>query len=181
MLVKENQGGLRDLLALLLDSPVAGRIPVERAITSDVGHGRIEQRTLISSRVLAGRVAWPGLEQIFRLERRRRQKKSGVREEEVVYGITSLAPALAGPAQLLELVRGHWLIENRSHWVRDVTFEEDRSQAHSGSIPQVMAALRNAAIGRMRQAGHRNIASACRYYAAQPWKALALLGITCDN
>jgi predicted transposase YbfD/YdcC len=178
MLVKENQAGLRDLLTLLLDSPVAVRVPVERTTTSDVGHGRIEQRALISSQVLAGRVAWPGLEQIFRLERRRRQKKSGAREAEVVYGITSLAPGAAGPPELLALVRGHWRIENQSHWVRDVTYDEDRSQAHSGSIPQVMAALRNAAIGRLRQAGHRNIAAACRYYAAQPWKALALLGIT---
>lgn len=181
MLVKDNQAGLRDLLALLLDSPVTSRVPVERATTSTVGHGRIEQRRLISSRVLAGRVAWPGLAQVFRLERRRRGKKTRSQAREVVYGITSLPPAEADPAQLLELVQGHWRIENQSHWVRDVTFDEDRSQARCGSIPQVMAALRNAAIGRLRQAGHTNIAAACRHYAARPWKALALLGITRNN
>jgi predicted transposase YbfD/YdcC len=45
----------------------------------------------------------------------------------VVYGVTSLPPERATPARLLELVRGHWAIENKSHWVRDVTFDEDRS------------------------------------------------------
>lgn len=75
-------------------------------------------------------------------------------------------------------MRGHWHIENRSHGVRDVTFDEDRSQVRSGSLPQVLAALRNTVLGLMRQAGETNIAAACRRFAAQPWEALALLGIT---
>jgi hypothetical protein len=78
---------------------------------------------------------------------------------------------------LLNLVRQHWAIENRSHWVRDVTYDEDRSQVRCGSIPQVMAALRNLAIGLMRIAGEPNIAAAGRRFAAQPWAALALIGI----
>jgi hypothetical protein len=61
--------------------------------------------------------------------------------------------------------------------VRDVTFQEDRSQVRKGSIPQVMAALRNTCIGLMRLAGYSNIASACRYHAVRPEAALALLGI----
>jgi hypothetical protein len=77
----------------------------------------------------------------------------------------------------LEINRDHWSIENQSHGVRDVTFDEDRSQVRKGSLPQVMAALRNTAIGLMRWSGESNIAAACRRFAAQPWAALALIGI----
>jgi len=86
----------------------------------------------------------------------------------------SLTPEQAGSARLLELVRCHWYIENRSYWVRDVTFGEDHSQVRCGNIPQVMAALRNLVIGLMRWL---NIAAACRYFAAQPWNALEAMGI----
>lgn len=74
-------------------------------------------------------------------------------------------------------MRGHWHSENKAHWVRDVTCDEDRSQVRSGAIPQVMAALRNTAIGLLRAAGATNIAAATRYDAAQPEQALVLLGL----
>ena len=99
----------------------------------------------------------------------------------MVAGVTSLAPARADAVRLLAMVRGHWSIENRSHWVRDVTFDEDRSQVRCGSIPQVMAALRNTVIGLMRWAGHTNIAAACRRFAAQPRTALHLIGLALEN
>ena len=99
----------------------------------------------------------------------------------MVYGVSSLVPERSTPAQLLAFVRGQWQIENRSHWVRDVTFDEDRSQVRCGSIPQVMAALRNTAIGLLRAAGYANIAAACRRFAAQPDLALALIGIALEN
>jgi len=73
------------------------------------------------------------------------------------------------------------LIENQSHWVRDVTFDEDRSQVRCGNILQVMAALRNTAIGLLRYAGYSNIAAAGRRLAAQPLQALALIGIELEN
>jgi hypothetical protein len=79
------------------------------------------------------------------------------------------------------LVRQHWQIENHIHWVRDVTFDEDRSQGRCGSIPQVMAVFRNTVIGLMHWAGETNIAAACRRFAAQPWSALAIIGITPEN
>lgn len=66
---------------------------------------------------------------------------------------------------------------HRSHWVRDVTMDEDRSQVRKGSLPQVMAAMRNTVISLLRKAGETNIAAAFRKYAAQPWAALALIGI----
>ena len=177
MIVKENQRDLRRKIELLLDTEVARRVKRVGAVEREMGHGRMERRELVSSEVLAGWEKWPGLSQIFRLKRERVEKKTGKREEEVVYGITSLTGRKAGPRQLLGLVRCHWRIENKSHHVRDVTYGEDGSQARVGSIPQVMAALRNTAIGLLRLAGHTNIAAGCRYYAARPWDALVLIGI----
>jgi predicted transposase YbfD/YdcC len=126
---------------------------------------------------LQGYLDWPGAQQVLRVQRRRTQRRTGKVEEEVVYGVTSLGSERADATALLGLVRTHWHIENRSHWVRDVTFDEDRSQVRTGSIPEVMAALRNLAIGILRHAGATNIAAAGRYYAARPAEALALIGI----
>jgi hypothetical protein len=82
---------------------------------------------------------------------------------------------------LLALVRGHWHREHKSPWGRDVTFDEDRSQVRCGTMPHIMTALRNTAIGLLRGAGYANIAAACRQMAAQPAQALALLGIELEN
>jgi len=177
MVVKGNHPTLRATLELLLDSPVSTRVPMQRVVEWECGHGRIERRELRCSAVLAGKTQFPGLQQIYRLERERVTKKTGKREVEVEYGISSLSGKEAGPKTLLHLRRGEWKIENQSHYVRDVTYGEDHSQARCGSIPQVMAALRNVAIGLMRGAGQRNIAAATRYYAARPWAALALIGL----
>jgi len=95
----------------------------------------------------------------------------------VVFGITSLTPAQASPARLLTLNRGHWRIENRLHWVRDVTFDEDRSQVRRGAAAHAMASLRNLAIGLLRLAGAGNIAAALRHCAARVERALRLLGL----
>ena len=118
---------------------------------------------------------------MFELGRHVIPQKTGKERAEVVHGGTSLPPKRATPECRLELVRGHWHIENKSHWVRDVTFDEDRSQVRCGNIPQVMAALRNTAIGLLRWAGYTNIAAACRQLAAQPAQALALIGIILEN
>jgi len=98
----------------------------------------------------------------------------------VVYGITSLPPTRATPEQLLQLVRDHWLIENRSHWVRDVTFAEDASRVRVGAVPHVMASLRTTAIGLIRATGTSRIIATCRRLAAHPADAIALLTQTPD-
>lgn len=180
MIVKENQPQLHADIALVFAQPPWGDLQ-ETASTVDMGHGRIEQRTLTASSALAGISSWPGLAQVFQLERQVTRKKTGEERDEVVYGVSSLGAERATPSQLLALVRGQWQIENRSHWVRDVTFDEDRSQVRCGSIPQVMAALRNTTIGLLRTAGYANIAAACRRFAAQPDLALALIGIPLEN
>jgi len=180
MIVKENQPQLKADIELVFTLPPAGDRR-ESVRTVDVGHGRIETRNLTTSEALGGYSDWPGLAQVFEVGRHVITKKTEKERVEVVYGVTSLSPERATPNRLLELVRGHWEIENKSHWVRDVTFDEDRSQVRCGNIPQVMAALRNTAIGLLRWAGHTNIAAACRRLAAQPAQALALIGIEFEN
>jgi predicted transposase YbfD/YdcC len=180
MIVKENQPQLRADIELVFTLPPAGDRQ-ETARTVDIGHGRIEQRNITTSEALVGYSDWPGLAQVFELGRHVIIQKTGQERVEVVYGVTSLSAERATPGRVLDLVRGHWSIENKSHWVRDVTFDEDRSQVRCGSIPQVMAALRNTAIGLLRWAGHTNIAAACRRLAAQPAQALALIGIEFEN
>ena len=96
---------------------------------------------------------------------------------EVAYGITSLDPFRAGPARLAALARGQWQIENTLHWVRDVTFDEDRSQVRTGHGPQVMACLRNLAVSLLRLAGQRSIATGVRWAGRHPTRAFGLLGI----
>jgi hypothetical protein len=91
--------------------------------------------------------------------------------------VTSLPPALADPHRLLALNRGHWGIENRSHYVRDTTFDEDRSRIRVGHGPAVMASLRNFAISLLRLLGFSNIASALRAFARAPHRALAAIGL----
>jgi hypothetical protein len=95
----------------------------------------------------------------------------------VASGITSRGPKKASPAQLLKFARGHWSVENRLHWVRDVTFDEDRSQVRKGNGAQMLASLRNLAISLLRLAGAENIAAARRDMAACSTMALRLLGI----
>lgn len=180
MIVKENQPQLLADIETLFQEPQVVAETLTQARTIESGHGRIEERCLTASSALLGYIDWPGHQQVFRLERTVTIKKTGLRRHEVVYGITSLAPHRADATRLLLLNRRHWRIE-ATHWLRDVTFDEDRSQVRCGHIAEVMAALRNVAIARLRLAGETNIAAACRRLAAQPGAALALIGITLEN
>lgn len=161
----------------MFDEPLWLREEPQQAESLDLGHGRIEKRRLQTSGALSDHQLWPGLQQVFAIEREVTHQKNDKRSQEVVYGCTSLSAEQASAEMLLKLVRGHWTIENRSHWVRDVTMDEDRSQVRKGNIPQVMAALRNTVIGLLRKAGESNIATTCRRFAAQPQAALELIGI----
>ncbi len=100
-----------------------------------------------------------------------------VTHHEIVVGVTSLTKYQAPPARLLRLVRGHWGIENRLHWVRDMAFDEDRCRARKGSEAHALASLRNLAIGVLRIAGAVNIAAALRHCAHQAEAALRLMGV----
>jgi hypothetical protein len=121
--------------------------------------------------------AWPHLVQAVRVERRRRVSHRGRWHDtvDVTYAVTSLPPDRADARVLLGHLRGHWGIENRLHYVRDVTFNEDRSQVRTGAAPQGMATIRNLALALLRRAGHTNIAAALRTYAGRPADAVALV------
>jgi len=122
-------------------------------------------------------VRFPHVRQVLVLTRHVTALDSSRPRTEVVYGITSLDAERADPARVGVLVRGQWRIENQAHWVRDVTFDEDRSQVRTASGPQVMACLRNLAISLLRLAGQRNIAAGLRSTGWDHPRAFALLGI----
>ncbi|WP_245862672.1 ISAs1 family transposase [Sanguibacter antarcticus] len=99
---------------------------------------------------------------------RRTRTQAGKKSVEVVYVITSMSPNDADPVQIATWVQGHWAIENRLHWVRDVVFYEDRSSVRTGHAPRVMATLRSTAISVLRLAGSTNMAAATRHHARDP-------------
>jgi predicted transposase YbfD/YdcC len=175
--VKENQPCLREDIALVFADPKLLQDTIIEARTVDQHGGRIEERRLRASTALAGYLDWPGHKQVLEVERTITDKGTGETRREVAYAITSLAVERATARQLLKLWREHWHIENKLHWVRDVTFDEDRSQVRVGRIPQVMAVLRNVAISLLRVCGAENIAAATRRYAARPALALAAVGL----
>jgi len=178
-IVKDNQPSLRQGIELLFTSPPprTRRDVWPQAYSHGLAHGRIEVRQLQATTALNDYLDWPGVAQVFRLVRQRHLKRDGSRTLEVTYGITSLSPQRASPAQLLALTRQHWTIENRSHWVRDVVFDEDHAQTRRLHLPHVMATLRNLVISLLRAHGYQRIARARRHFAARPGEALALLGL----
>jgi predicted transposase YbfD/YdcC len=167
--IKGNQPGLRDQLKALpwKDIP-AGHTQAGRV------HGRAEKRTLKAVTVTAG-LAFPHAEQAIQIIRKTRRLAGGRWRTETAYAVTSLPARHAQPAQLADWIRGHQKIENQLHWVRDVTFGEDLSQARTGTGPHVMASLRNLAISILRLAGHTSIARALRHTARDPARAVHLV------
>lgn len=141
------------------------------------GHGRLEIRRLWSSTALVGYSDWPGLAQALCVEREVTRLNTGEVRRERAYAVTSLAPEHADAGALLALWRGHWGIENRLHWVRDVGFAEDRSAARTGAVPQGLAALRNTTIGLLRAHGHAAITASRRALAHHADAAVTLLGL----
>jgi predicted transposase YbfD/YdcC len=124
---------------------------------------------------LIGQTDWPGLQQACRLTRTTHRNGQDVLEIE--YAVTSVPRSQANASQLLAWRRGHWGIENRSHYVRDVTFGEDACKIRMGEAPQNFATLRNALVSLLRLEGHANIAAALRALGWKTHRLLAMLGI----
>jgi len=178
LLVRENPPTLLSDLALLFDPPTNLPAPPlldrREVCTLEKGHGRThDRRHLIASTDLTGDLDWPGAAQVFRLERTWRA--GGTHHRQILYGITSLPPAVPDAARLLALKRGHWRIENRLHRAKDVALGEDRSLIHRGSGPTIMSLLRDTAIGLLHQAGCRAVTGRLRALADSPAAALALV------
>jgi predicted transposase YbfD/YdcC len=167
LIVKRNQPRLHAQLAALpwRDVPKA----YDKA---ERGHGRTERRTLKVTSVAAG-LAFPGAAQAIKIVRRRKVKGNWSRE--TCYAVTSLTLAQASYPQLAAIIRGHWGIEDRLHWVRDLDFDEDRSQIRTANGPRLMASLRNLVITILRLTGTTtttSIAAALRYHARRPSRPL---------
>jgi predicted transposase YbfD/YdcC len=171
--VKDNQPRLHAELAAYFADPHA---TARTAQTIDRRRGRTETRTLAASTrlnaYLRAYFPFPGIAQIIRLIRT--VQEHGTTRTEIVYLITSLSPRQAPPERLLALIRGHWSVESR-HWLRDVTFGEDRSRLRSGGAPQIMAALRNLVLTLIRRTGSTAIAAFRQHLRSRPAKALRLL------
>jgi predicted transposase YbfD/YdcC len=183
MIVKQNTKKLYDKI----DALDWANVPIAHQ-SIDVGHGRRDKRTI---RVLdaSDDLGFPGAAQVFLVERyttrtirkrpngSRRYKKVQVRSAVAVLGVTSLSAREAAPEHLAGYVRGQWTIENKIHWVRDVTFREDASQVRKSPRFRVMATLRNLTIGLLRQAGYTRIAATIRKIRNDPLLLLTVLGL----
>jgi predicted transposase YbfD/YdcC len=144
------------------------QVPAVSCVTGD--HGRRVRRT-IKAALAPAWIGFDGAAQVAQL--RRTVTQDGKKTVEVVYLITSDGDV--DPATLAAWVRGHWEIENRLHWVRDVTYLEDKSLVRTGNAPRVMASLRSLAISLLRLDGHDNIAAANRHHLRDPQRTLKLL------
>jgi predicted transposase YbfD/YdcC len=167
--VKANQPGLFTRCKAL---PWA---KIRAASAVDVGHGRRVRRTIKVAAAPAV-LDFPGAVQVAQL--RRTRTVAGRKSVEVVYIITSMTSTEASPAQIATWVQGHWAIENRLHWVRDVVYDEDRSSVRTANAPRVMATLRSTAISLLRLTGATSIAHATRHHARDPNRPVELL-LTC--
>lgn len=182
--VKENQPQLykniQSLFAPEYPKPGFGKIQTDfcTAQKANKGHGRIELRTITTSEMLNAYAAWPGLAQVYRLERQFQWRRNGRcyrTSSEIEFGITSLTRKEASPLRLLHIRRAHWGIETGLHFRRDVTLREDATRMTCGQMGKVMASINNLVLALIRQANFHNAAQARRWFAAQPSKAFALL------
>lgn len=126
----------------------------------------------------AAGIDFPHAAQIFQITRRsKKPDASPWQRKEIVFGITALTPDQAGPADLAGYTRGHRSVENKSHYVRDVTFREDAGQTRTGHAPANLATLRNLVIATFRHAGHTNIAHARTLQSNDYHRALTLFAL----
>ncbi|HKY53867.1 MAG TPA: ISAs1 family transposase [Anaerolineales bacterium] len=182
--VKETQRQLyqniQSLFAPEYPKPGFGKIQTDFLTAQKVnkGHGRIEIRTITTSEMLNAYAAWPGLAQVYRLERQFQWRRNGhcYRTScEMEFGITSLTRPAVSPLQLWNIRRAHWGIETGLHYRRDVTMMEDAMRMTVGNMGNVMASINNLVLALIRQAKFHNAAQARRWFAAHLSVAFALL------
>ncbi|HJQ69562.1 MAG TPA: ISAs1 family transposase [Blastocatellia bacterium] len=179
--VKENQPALRSSIESLFEIEEgktrlkAMSNDLSRAETLDKQHGRLEQRRITTSSMLAGHVDWPGLAQVFKIEREVEEVATGKRRSEAVYGVTSLSAKQANAARLLEIVRKHWMIENGLHYRRDWSLREDYCRLRTGDAAQAMAVINNLVVGLVLRQGFKYLPDARRIYSARPLEGLKLI------
>jgi predicted transposase YbfD/YdcC len=121
------------------------------------GHGRIEKRRVSISQTKLNLTEWLGVKTIVKVESQRQLKHKI--ESNTRYYISDLEETAF---QFYQRVRGYWGVENKVHYVRDVTQGEDKSRIRTTPLPQVLAIARNLAINLYRDAGFSNMAQAQR-------------------
>lgn len=182
--VKENQERLHQDIERLFTpdkpKPGFGKITTDflQAETVHKGHGRIEKRCIQTSALLNGYTDWPGLGQVYRLERCLtwiRQGKVRKTSREVEYGVTSLSREKASPKRVMQIRRKHWRIETGLHYRRDVTFREDATRMTKAAAGRILGIIHNVVLALIRQAGFQNAAQARRRFAGHLDQAFALL------
>lgn len=182
--VKENQPRLYEDIQRLFapdkPKPGFGKIATDfqTAAKSNYGHGRLEKRTLQTSAMLNDYLDWPGVAQVYRLEREFRWIRQGTvykTSRDIEFGITSLPREQATPTKVLHARRKHWLIETGLHYRRDVTFREDATRMTIGSSGRILATVHNLVIGLIKRSGFTNAAKARRYYEGHLEEAFRLL------
>lgn len=168
--VKGNHPALLARIATALPPAAPG---TAHHVEEDRSKGRIVHRAIWVAP--ADGIDFPGAAQVFRIRRDTFDHLGNRLSKEIVHGVTSLTVAHAGPALLARLVRQHWGIENKSHWVRDVVYREDNQHAHAGTGAQIMATLRNLALGLLRLAGITQITRTLQRIAADRTRILPLI------
>lgn len=180
-LAKDNQPALRRDIEQWFapESHVKGFSPATKDFQTahrvDKAHGRHEARTITTSSLLNEYLTWPGVAQVFKLERRAVNLSTGEVRHEVVYGVTSLSADQAPPERLMRLIRQYWGIENGLHYRRDKSLHEDATRMHNANQAQNLAALNNLIIGLLLAQGWRSLPEARRYYAGCLPAALTLV------
>ncbi len=182
--VKDNQPKMRQAIEQLFapDNPKPGFGQIQNDFVTDhtvnIGHGRVEVRTLTASRMLNDYLDWPGVDQVYRLERKVKTMRAGqvVHQScEVEYGISSLVRQKASPVRLLHLRRNHWGVEAGLHYRRDVTLHEDATRITDSHAAHNLAIINNLIVSIARLAGYSNLAQARRFWAADLPSTLSLL------
>jgi hypothetical protein len=176
----------------LINSPTLYLLEFGTFCQQEKGHGRIEKRSIQCCAIPRHYTRFPYATHAFVLTRETKNIKTGHLSFEKVYGLTSLPLSFSCEGDvftnqriglrylaksLLALTRGHWTIENKSHYVRDVTWQEDSCRCHRGNLPQVLACFRNVAMNLMRVSGYVSITRATRMFAARPELAIDLIKI----
>jgi len=182
--VKENQGRLyqdiHHLFAPEEPKPGFGKIQTDFQCAEKVncGHGRIEKRTIRTSSMLNDYLDWPGVEQVYQLERQftwMRQGQAYKTSQEVEVGITSLSRTKASPEKVLALRRKHWQIETGLHYRRDVTFHEDGTRTTINDAGSILSIVHNLVLGLIKKAGFNNTAQGRRWFSGHIQEAFILL------
>jgi predicted transposase YbfD/YdcC len=153
--VKDNQPTLCEAIRVLFE----GREQPDYQEPPTLAHGRIEQRTIWTSTRLNEYLDFPGVGQVFAIERQVIEKKTGKTSTEIIYGLTSHTPQTADAARLLAYNRGHWAIENGCHYILDWNWDEDRCTIRTGHGPENLTALRRFAIGIIKSRTQESVAT----------------------